>query len=267
MRYLVFGDVHGNRWALEAVLQRGRELGAELYLFLGDLLGYGPAPLECVRLLHPLETQGELAWVAGNHELVVRGDFDATGYTAEAQATLQWTRDRVRADPVAWEFVRGAQLITKVRTGGGVVWLTHDSLADPSCGRYHRLPQNAQAELDTLAAREGRVCFYGHTHRLRVEFGRNGTVLLAMLAAHEGAGRDPRPLPLPAGELAWIGVGSVGFPTNAQRRAEFLILDDTTWMLEKYAIAYPREQAQEQTRTVLTGPCGAEVAERIARWL
>ncbi len=91
MRYLVFGDVHANLLALDAVLAAGGARGAEAFLFVGDLVGYGPDPLECMERLKPLADNGNLAWVAGNHELAIRGDVESTGYSPEAIQTLAWT--------------------------------------------------------------------------------------------------------------------------------------------------------------------------------
>ena len=92
MRYLVFGDVHANLAALDTVLAAGRARGVEGYLFVGDLVGYGPEPLECIERLLPLQEQGSFAWVVGNHELAVRGEVDLEGYSTESMQTLEWTK-------------------------------------------------------------------------------------------------------------------------------------------------------------------------------
>lgn len=265
MRYLVFGDVHGNLPALETALAAGRARHADAFLFVGDVVGYGPEPLACIGLLAELQQRGALAWVAGNHELALRGDVPLDAYSAEALATLDWTRTMLQNQPAATKFVADANVTAQVNDG---IWLTHDSLAEPASAGYHRWPQNAKSELACLRWHGGRVAFYGHTHSMRAELtGVETDLVLAPMVAHEGDGVDPHPVQLGAKELAWIGTGSVGFPTNPERRAEFLILDDATWMVEKYAVAYPREEARAKVRSVLTQPCGAEIADRIARWL
>lgn len=110
MRYLVFGDVHGNLVALDAVLAAGRARGAEAYLFTGDLVGYGPNPLECLEVLAPLAECGSMAWVLGNHDLVVRGDIEPVGYSAEALQTLEWTRKLFEKNAVAKDFLASGHL-------------------------------------------------------------------------------------------------------------------------------------------------------------
>ena len=268
MRYLVFGDVHGNVLALDAVLEAGRARGVEAYLFVGDLVGYGPNPLECMERLMPLTEGGSLAWVAGNHELAVRGDVDLNGYSDEALQTLQWTKNLLAANPWAKEFIESAYLTTCVND---LIWLTHDSLAAPSSGGYHRWPQNAKSELACLRHNIGRVCFYGHTHKMRGEAHETekGVVLVPM-NAHEGDGLDPHPIRLQPRDLGWIGTGSVGFPTNPQRRPEFLILDETDgqeYRIEKYEVSYDREKARERIRTGFGSGCNKDITDRIARWL
>ena len=97
MRYQILGDVHANLTALETVLEAGRRHNAEAYLFTGDLVGYGPEPLECIARLQELAQRGQLAWVAGNHDRVARGEIEPLGYITEAVETLAWTRQLPQA--------------------------------------------------------------------------------------------------------------------------------------------------------------------------
>jgi predicted phosphodiesterase len=265
MRYLVFGDVHANMEALDAVLAEGERREVEAHLFVGDLIGYGPSPLECMERLITLQERGSLAWVAGNHELAVRGEVPLDGYSAEALETLEWTRRLLELNPQAKKFVDAPTVRAQVNEA---IWLTHDSLVEPGKAGYHRWPLYAKSELACLRWEGGRICFYGHTHVMRAEFtGEQTDIVLVPMDAHEGDGVDPHPLRLQGGALGWIGTGSVGLPTNPERRAEFLILDDAQWTVEKYAVAYPREKARERVKTVLGAVCSGTVAEHIAQWL
>lgn len=267
MRYLVFGDVHGNWPALDAVLAAGKARGAEAYLFVGDLVGYGPSPLECIERLAALQEQGRLAWVAGNHELVVRGEVKPEGYSVEALETLAWTRKLLERESWAKNFLAAAPLSAQVNDR---IFLTHDSLAEPGSAGYHRWPQNAKSELACLRWKGGRVCFYGHTHVMRAEClrGEAGVVLVPMDRA-DAKEADPHPVRLGPADLGWIGVGSAGLPTNPGRKAEFLILDDCDsglWRVEKYEVDYARDEVRGRAREVLAPVCSREVVERIARW-
>ena len=268
MRYLVFGDVHANLTALDVVLAASRERGVEGYLFVGDLIGYGPEPLECIEQLLALQKQGNLAWAVGNHEMVVLGEVGSEGYNAEAVETLAWTKDLIESKAWAKEFIQSGYPSV---CANDLIWLAHDSLAEPGSGSYHRWPRHAKSELACLRFNGGRVCFYGHTHMMRAEIWQNESgIVLAPMDAHTNKQNDPHPLHLQQGELGWIGTGSVGFPTNPERRAEFLILDDADpaqWVIEKYEMKYPREKARERVQTVLGGVCSEKVVERLCRWL
>jgi predicted phosphodiesterase len=265
MKYLIFGDIHGNLMALDAVLAAAQARSVEAYLFVGDLVGYGPQPIECIERLMKLRETTGFAWVAGNHELALRGELDSNRYNEEAQATLSWTRDLLQKNPAAQQFLEAAELTLQVND---LILLTHDSLAEPSIGHYHREARAAKSELACLRYKQGKVCFYGHTHRVRAEIAdAEGHIVLPMFAAHLGPGNDPHPVKLGKDEIAWIGTGSVGFPGNEKRGAECLILDDSEWRVEAYAVEYDRQAARARTREILAGPCGKEIAEHIARWM
>jgi predicted phosphodiesterase len=265
---MIFGDVHGNLVALDAVLAAAQRLGVDAYLFVGDVVGYGPEPLECIKRLLSFQQDGRLAWVVGNHELVVRGELDSQGYNEEARQTLAWTQQLLESTPWAQEFIASGKLTEQVND---LIWLAHDSLATPSNGHYHRYPQNAKSELACLRYQNGRVCFYGHTHKMRGEVLRDdGSVVLVPMDVVEPDSADPGPLRLRAKEFGWIGAGSAGFPVNEKRQPEFLILDDAVvddWKIEKYAVTYPRQEARERALRVLGETCSAAVAERVMRWL
>jgi len=260
--------VHANLLALDAVLAAGRARGAEAFLFVGDLVGYGPDPLECMERLKPLADNGNLAWVAGNHELAIRGDVESTGYSPEAIQTLAWTWKQMGGKPWAKEFIDAPCLTTCVND---TIWLTHDSLVEPSSGGYHRAARNAKVELACLRFNNGRVCFYGHTHTMRAEVSKEEKpIMLVPMTRHDGDGRDPHPIRLRKDDLGWIGTGSVGFPTNERRRPEYLILDElegNEWQVEKYDVEYPRQEAKERVRSVLGPVCDKGIADRIAAWL
>lgn len=265
MRYLVFGDVHGNLQALDAVLSAGDRRRVDAHLFVGDLVGYGPNPLECIERVSALHEKERLAWVAGNHDLVARGERLPTGYGKEAVETLRWTSELLNKQPAALAFLRKGQPMAKVSGG---IWLTHDSLAMPGSGTYHRATQNAEIELGHLAKRGGKVCFYGHTHTLRAELLMRGdAVMLAPMAAHPGDDLDPAPLWVGAEERAWIGTGSAGFPTKKKGAAEYLVLDDTDWSVEKYTVTFSREETRKRVRETMKSKCPAAVVDSIVQWL
>ena len=77
MRYAIFSDVHANLTALDAVLADAEGRRPDAYLCLGDVVGYGPDPNECVARVRALGAET----VAGNHDRAAVGDVDLETFT------------------------------------------------------------------------------------------------------------------------------------------------------------------------------------------
>lgn len=150
MKIGLFGDVHANLPALEAVLAELTRRGAESYLCTGDLVGYGPHPNECIAAVRELDA----VTVAGNHDLISLGRLSDERCIPLARETLAWTR-RV-LEPQHDEWLGGLPL----RHDGDSVTLAHGSLDDPERYVAHR----ADA-LRVLHAAGSRTVVLGHTHR------------------------------------------------------------------------------------------------------
>ena len=89
MHLAVFSDIHGNRQAFEACLKVARARGAERFVLLGDLVGYGADPEWVVDTAMELVAQGAIA-VRGNHDDAVGTTTEAMN--ADAQIAIEWTR-------------------------------------------------------------------------------------------------------------------------------------------------------------------------------
>jgi len=98
MRYAIFTDVHANLEALEAVLAKIDELAKEKPIeqiwFLGDLVGYGPNPNECIE---KLRTRTDVI-IAGNHDWAAVGKLDLDDFSTAARISAEWTSERLTAE-------------------------------------------------------------------------------------------------------------------------------------------------------------------------
>ncbi|MEK6528553.1 MAG: metallophosphoesterase family protein [Nitrospirota bacterium] len=94
MRYAIITDVHANLEALNAVLEDLRYKTANSILFLGDSVGYGPNPNECIEVLR--ETASVL--IAGNHDRAVTGLTDIEYFNPNARTAIEWTKDILTED-------------------------------------------------------------------------------------------------------------------------------------------------------------------------
>lgn len=94
MRYAIISDIHNNLEALNAVLKDIDQQNVEKICCLGDLLGYGPNPIECVDKLMRLRDDGKLAFcLAGNHDQAYM--FSPNGFNRYAEIAIAWTRSKI----------------------------------------------------------------------------------------------------------------------------------------------------------------------------
>jgi predicted phosphodiesterase len=205
-RYGVVADVHGNLAALRAALASLQRAGVDQLLCLGDLVGYGPSPNECVRLI----AERAPPCVAGNHDLIAIGRMADDRCGPLARETMRWTRGVLAPD------VRGylEQLPLVARPDAAIV-MAHGALDD--CGRYVATEAQAREELRRLRAERdaAALLLLGHTHVSMACGERSGMVL------RRGAGR----IALAAGERFVLNPGSVGQSRQLTARARVLVID------------------------------------------
>ena len=213
MRYGILGDIHGNISALDAVLAAFARDGVERVISVGDVVGYGAAPRECIARVREI---GAVV-VKGNHDAACVGEIDIRYFNNHARDAVRWTRGVLEDDDCAW-------LAALPMTAD----LEHCSVAH---GTYHR-PElfdyiqsttDADPSLDLLQLP---VCFVGHTHvpvtlmRLRDDPMRTAYTLDTEVDLSEAS-------------KALVNVGSVGQPRDEDPRAAYAIYDsdlDRVWI-------------------------------------
>jgi predicted phosphodiesterase len=224
MRYGVLADVHGNLHALLAAIRVLERACVDRYLCLGDLVGYGASPNECVRRVRELDA----LCVAGNHDLIAVGRLDEAGIGAMARTTLRWT-SRVLEDDVR-EHLAALPLVAHPEPA---IAIAHGSLDDPR--RYVRTPAEAHEQLLRLrvVAPDARVLLLGHTH---------------VAAVHGFDGSTPRWLGprvrLPRNVPVFLNPGSVGQSRQLLPHGRVLVLDTTAWTAHVHAVRYDRDAAR-----------------------
>jgi len=90
MKIAILSDIHSNLEALNACLAHARSQGAEQYVFLGDLLGYGADPKACLDIIASKVSDGAVA-VLGNHDEAVLGGL-CENMAFMAREAIYWTR-------------------------------------------------------------------------------------------------------------------------------------------------------------------------------
>jgi diadenosine tetraphosphatase ApaH/serine/threonine PP2A family protein phosphatase len=154
MRYAIFTDVHANLEALEAVLAKIDELAQEEPIdqiwFLGDLVGYGPNPNECITTLRARTD----VIIAGNHDWAAVGKIDLEDFSEAARISAEWTAQQLTEEHR--EFL--ANLPERIEREDCI--LVHGSPYGP-LWEYLTSEVLAERSFENFTTR---YCFVGHTH-------------------------------------------------------------------------------------------------------
>ena len=237
MRTLIVSDVHANLTALEAVLRDAERGGAiDGVWSLGDCVGYGPRPGQCIARLR----ESGAVMVAGNHERAATGAIGTEEFNSDAAAAAEWTKGRLSVDEKAFldsldEVVQlavdGADQST--RTGGdprGGFTLVHGTLRWP-IWEYMMSPEVA---LGHLALQETPFGLVGHTHvPMLVIEDRNSLegCQLFRLADGERIDLDPN-------MRIVVNPGSVGQPRDGDPRASYAVYDTEANAITLHRVEY-----------------------------
>lgn len=239
MRIALLSDVHGNLPAFQAVVEDLRAEEVDAVWCLGDLVGYGAEPDECVALARE---ECELC-LAGNHDLVVTGDLDIDDFSRSAAEAARWTRENIAEKSL--RFLRG---LTPADTDHEVA-LYHASPRDPV---WEYVLSTTQAE-ECMELMEARVGAIGHSH-VALFFHRDG-------AADVVGAQVPGGTELPIGEGRWLlNPGGVGQPRDGDPRAAWLLLDTGEWTAAWRRVEYPIDDA---ARAIREAGLPAVLAERL----
>lgn len=218
MRAVIVSDIHSNLAALQAVWEDAARQGYDEVWCLGDIVGYGPQPNECVALIRAAAAR----CLAGNHDLGVIGAVPLEDFNTYAAAANRWTASVLEKE--ARDYL--ASLTSRQDAAG--VTLAHGSPRDP-VWEYVVSPQAAAA---SFAAFAGHVCFVGHSH-------------LPLVYHQSPPGKQPRLLAGHAGQRVpltgrcIVNPGSVGQPRDGDPHAAYAIYQDAPerW-IEFHRVAY-----------------------------
>jgi len=210
----ILADIHSNLEALTTVFSHMESRAVERIVCLGDIIGYGPNPRECLEMLF----RSEVA-IMGNHEEAVM--FYGEDFNPKARASLEWTKDQLNSteyDRTAnydlWNFLGTMQQTVE----DGDVMYTHGSPRVPT--REYVVP----ADIRNREKMEGifdliqRVCFIGHSHVPHIYTSDMKHASPESL----GGAIDLRKL---GDRKALINVGSVGQPRDGDPRLSYVTFD------------------------------------------
>lgn len=208
-RRAILSDIHGNLEALKAVLADIETQDIEEIFCLGDVIGYGPNPRECIDRCRDFDLT-----LLGNHDNGAL--FDPDGFSSGAENAIFWTRAQLE-DPTIegakerWEFI--ARLPRTYRDGD--IMFVHGSPRSPL--NEYVFPEDIfnQRKIERIFGFIQKYCFQGHTHVPGV-FTENFRFYLPSEISNRYTLGDQKLM---------INVGSVGQPRDGDPRSSYVILD------------------------------------------
>ncbi len=220
MRYAVISDIHGNLAALRAVL--GDIGSVDAVWCLGDMVGYGPDPNECVDLIR----RHAAVCMAGNHDLAAATRLDLDAFNPDAAKAIDWTRRQLTSDNLTFLAALPSLLQQDQTT------LAHGSPRDP-IWEYVLSVRTAQENFPHFGTA---CCLVGHTHRPAVYHQTERTVRQPGVTNGES-------LSVSAGRFI-INPGSVGQPRDGDPRSSYLVLDTSAATVRFLRVSYNVEETQ-----------------------
>jgi predicted phosphodiesterase len=210
VRYGIIADIHANVRALHTALASLQQAGIDKYVFLGDLVGYGAEPGECIDIVRVLS---DLVPISGNHDRQVIGDKDPQMRRTATRA-LEWTQSVLTPAQV-----RYLQSLPQGQMLDDVFILVHGSLLarDAYILSMSEVEANRKCMMEEF--RGMKICFFAHTH-------------VPMLIGSKSLVKDLREtkaFQLSQKDVYLINPGSVGQPRDKCPLSSFAIFDSDTW--------------------------------------
>ncbi len=211
MRRAILSDIHGNLAALQAVLKDIAQRDCQQILCLGDIVGYGPEPQQCVDEVSKFD-----ACILGNHDLAAL--FDPEGFSSAAEQAILWTRKQLETGDTPENCRRRLEFLARlprVRREGSVLFV-HGSVRNPI--NEYVFPEDIynRRKMEKLFSMVQKVCFQGHTHVPGV-FTAEMKFLRPSEIDHKYQIQD---------EKVMVNVGSVGQPRDGDWRSCYVIFED-----------------------------------------
>jgi len=205
MKYGILGDIHGNLSALRAVLEALDKERVDRVLSVGDVVGYGGAPRECIALLREIDA----VVVKGNHDAACVGEIDIHYFNNYARAAVRWTQTVLTESDNSW--LAALPFIANLEHAS----VAHGTYHKPELFDYVQSTTDADPSLDAMQLP---VCFVGHTHY-------PVTLLRLRDDPLRTAYTEDTEVDLSESHRALINVGSVGQPRDEDPRAAYAIYD------------------------------------------
>jgi diadenosine tetraphosphatase ApaH/serine/threonine PP2A family protein phosphatase len=228
MRYGILGDIHGNLTALETVLAAMQSERVDVLISVGDVVGYGAAPRECIALLR----EAGAVVVMGNHDAAAIDLLDMVYFNTYARDAVLWTRKVLTRDECNW--LAALPLARHLEHCS----VAHGTLYRPELFDYIQTPEDADPSLDVMPLP---VCFVGHSH-----------VPVTLMRMSDDPTRtaytvEPE-VDIEDASRALVNVGSVGQPRDEDPRTAYAVYDSERSRVRILRVAYDIDREAHRIR-------------------
>ena len=227
MKYAVISDVHSNLEALETACAEIKKRGVDQIICLGDVVGYGANPSECLKLVRQISKE----IIMGNHDLAVEDLELRTYFNDWAREAIEWTDAHLSGDEK--REIRDFTPIVIDRKRD-VTW-THGSVHEPE--EFHYLFRESDAR-PSFKVLETNFCFFGHTH----------IPSLFEAGSEDGWYLTAGSYQLVKGKRYLINPGSVGQPRDRNPKLSLAFFDSDEVALEIVRLDYDNQKAAQKIR-------------------
>ena len=237
MRYALIADIHSNLEALEVVLNDAKEQKCTHYACVGDVVGYGANPKECLDIVRSMG----MPVVKGNHDEYCSSEEDLEGFNPHAAEAVNWTRKQLSKEDREW--LRELKYIRLVASFS----MVHATLDGPQRWGYvfDKLAAAASFTYQNTA-----VCFFGHTH-VPVAFVRDSMV----------RGGTYSKFRVEPGKKYFVNVGAVGQPRDGNPKSGYVVYDLNECTIELRRLDYDIPKAQKK---IIEAGLPQRLADRLA---
>ena len=243
MRIGILGDVHGNLEALQAATRELDQRNVDHLVQVGDIVGYGSQPSECLRMIRDLGCTVCL----GNHDAAVVGLLSTEYFNPYARQAVEWTRTKLETEEM--DFLRKLPLVVEKE----LYTVVHGTLHVPDQFGY---VMNVVDALESLQVQNTPVCFVGHSHVPAIYW-------LETEASENVNGKFEAEMCEQTGSYAKVlmNVGSVGQPRDEDPRAAYAIYDTESGEARIERVSYDIALTQ---RKILDAGLPEVLASRLA---
>lgn len=223
MRYGIISDIHGNLEALEAAIEALSREKIDKYLCLGDIVGYGADPAQCIKKTRALKP----VIVCGNHDAASCGLHDTRYFNEVAREAVIWTEQTLAKRDIA--FLKRLKFVYKNRR----LTLVHGTLHEPEAFHYMFDRDTAYATFNLM---DTKICFVGHSHVPGI-FSYKDKALNYFYKENVKISKS---------EKLIVNAGSVGQPRDGDWRLCYSIYDTDKAVIELKRLPYDVEKAQKK---------------------